>query len=266
MLRRMLEGRQEAEQAARSDRAAMLAAALAEVDAQLADVDHQLAGVHGQEESDALYARRLVVVDDQGFAQRRIKRNTVSEAASAVKAAAAAAAAAVAEARGFGELADGERHPTEAVLTAMAAELSRLGCVLPRDVYSDTVRYEAGYRLDIPDAQADAVRVCRWRRMRRDLTSVIVMPAPFQYVCQDRHLCAIHAINNLLYASVFQADDFEDCWRLLPFLHHTGELYGCLNRKMRTIDELQKAAAAFLSFSLRYRGTAPGTLSAQPLQ
>ena len=85
MLRRMLEGRQEAEQAARSDRAAMLAAALAEVDAQLADVDHQLAGVHGQEESDGLYARRLVVVDDQGFAQRRIKRNTVSEAASAVQ-------------------------------------------------------------------------------------------------------------------------------------------------------------------------------------
>ena len=50
--------------------------------------------------------------------------------------------------------------------------------------------------------------------------------------------CAIHACNNLLYASVFQADDFEDCWRLLPFLHHTGELYGCLNRKMRTIDDI----------------------------
>ena len=162
MLRRMLEGRQEAEQAARSDRAAALAAALAEVDAQLADVDHQLAGVHGQEESDWLYARRLVVADDQAFAQRRITRNTVSEAASAVKAAAAAAAAAaVAEARGFGELADGERQPTEAVLTAMAAELSRHGCVLARDAYSDTVRYEAGYRLHIPDAQADADRVCR---------------------------------------------------------------------------------------------------------
>ena len=175
MLRRMLEGRQEAEQAARSARDAMLAAALAEVDAQLADVDHQLAGVHGQEESDRLCARRLVVVDDQAFAQRRITRNTVSEAASAVKAAAAAAAAAaaVAEARGFGELADGERQPTEAVLTAMAAELSRHGCVLARDAYSDTVRYEAGYRLHIPDAQADADRVCRWRRMRRDLTSVM---------------------------------------------------------------------------------------------
>ena len=80
MLRRMLEGRQEAEQAARSARDAMLAAALAEVDAQLADVDRQLAGVHGQEESDRLCARRLVVVDDQAFAQRRITRNTVSEA------------------------------------------------------------------------------------------------------------------------------------------------------------------------------------------
>ena len=96
MLRRMLEGRQEAEQAARSARAAALAAALAEVDAQLADVDHQLAGVHGQEESDRLCARRLVVVDDQAFAQRRITRNTVSEAASAVKAAALHPAAAAA--------------------------------------------------------------------------------------------------------------------------------------------------------------------------
>jgi hypothetical protein len=64
------------------------------------------------------------------------------------------------------------------VRAAMQRELDRLGCV---DPYS----------------QPAVDQVCRWRRMRRDLQSVVGhVPTSFQYEDQDEHKCALHALNN----------------------------------------------------------------------
>ena len=77
-------------------------------------------------------------------------------------------------------------------------------------------------------------RVCRWRRMRRDLRSVVDrVPTSFQYEDQDDHKCALHALNNLFYARVFTLEDLTALWTLLPFLEATGELYGCLPEGLR---------------------------------